>query len=61
MRSKRQASWLPAGGSGADGLSASLTAGRDEPGAKEPAREAGKYGRTRPGPFFISGYGTDED
>lgn len=27
MRSKRQASWLPAGGSGTDGLSASVTAG----------------------------------
>lgn len=38
MRSKRQASWLSAGVSATDGLSASLTAGRNEPGARELAR-----------------------
>lgn len=61
MRRKRQASRLPAGGSGTDGLSVSLTAGRDGAGARELVREVGKYGWIRPGSLFISGYDTDED
>lgn len=44
MRSKRQASWLPAGGSATDGLSASLTAGQDGRGVRPQNRREGREG-----------------